>query len=660
VTPTREIFFNIDGVAVLYVLFAMSIATFAWGIAKHVRRWRLGRPANLGGSPWRRIVGLFRDGLLMMRSLRRYRRSGVQHLILLWAGLMLVAGTTVCFVHEDLGIPIMQGDFYLYFQSLSLDIAGALLIAALLGQLAQRYLLPPARFKSSTSRDALPIVAVLTIAITGFLMEGARIQLTADPWAAWSPVGNGIGYVLTGVFGEGSLAHFHRTVWWLHAVLVFGVIAWLPHSKLLHAMTAPANILLRREGPKGALAPMRLQDPAEVSVAGIEQFTWKDLLDLDACTECGRCDDSCPATRAGKPLEPRRLILSLRSLMAQADGPGGASAASVIPPQTLWACTTCRACTDVCPVNIEHVDKIVQMRRQQVLGESQFPAEYQKVFRNLEVFGDALGKGPLLREEWLNGAPNVRRVGADDDGGEPVELLFWAGCMGSLYDERSRTTLRTAVRVLEKAGVKVSVLGREERCCGDPARRMGNEYLFETLARKNVETFASRGVRKVVTQCPHCFNTLKNEYGQFGANLDVVHLNELVAELIQSGRLEVRAQLDETFTYHDPCYLGRHNGVFDAPRVIAAAALRHPVREMERSRANSACCGAGGGAMWAGPSVGKRLEENRIEEALETSAAGVATSCPFCTVMLDSAARQKGVEHSFQVTDVIELIDRAT
>jgi len=659
VTPTREIFFNVDHVGVLYVLFVASIAIFGWGAIEHVRRWRLGRPADLGGSSWRRIVGLVRDGLLMQRSLRRYRRSGVQHLILLWAGLTLVAGTTVCFVHADLGIPIMQGDFYLYFQSLSLDVAGALLIAALVGQLVQRYVSRPARFQVSTRRDALPLVVLLAIAITGFFLEGSRIQLTDDPWAAWSPVGNAVGYVLAGVFGDASMASFHRTLWWLHAVLVLGTISWLPHSKLLHAITAPANILLRREGPEGALAPMKLQDAAEVPTDGVEQFTWKDLLDLDACTECGRCDDSCPATRAGKPLKPRSLILSLRGLMEQASGPGGASTASVIPSETLWACTTCRACTESCPVNIEHVDKIVQMRRQRVLGQAQFPAEYQKVFRNLEIFGDALGKGPLLREEWLKGAPHVRRVGAGDDG-DPVELLFWVGCMGSLYDERSRTTLGTAVRVLEKAGVKVSVLGHEERCCGDPARRMGNEYLFETLARKNVETFTSRGVRKVVTQCPHCFNTLKNEYAQFGANLDVVHLNELVSELIQSGQLEVRTQLDETFTYHDPCYLGRHNGVFDAPRAIAAAALRNPVREMERSREKSACCGAGGGNMWCGASVGKRLEENRIEEAIETSAAGVATSCPFCTIMLDSATRQKGAEHSFQVTDVIELIDKAT
>lgn len=657
--PTREIFFNIDHVGVLYVLFAASIAIFVWGVAKHVRRWRLGRPADFHASPWRRIVGVLRDGLLMQRSLRGYRRSGVQHLILLWAGLTLVAGTTVCFVHADLGIPIMQGDFYLYFQSLSLDIAGALLIAALIGQLIQRYVSRPSRFHTSTRRDALPLVVLLTIAVTGFLLEGSRIQLTADPWAAWSPVGNVVGHVLAGAFADASLTSFHRTLWWLHAVLVFGTIAWLPHSKLLHAITAPANILLRREGAKGELAAMQLQDVVDVPPDGIEQFTWKDLLDLDACTECGRCDDSCPANRAGKPLKPRSVILSLRGLMEQAGGPDGASTASVISPGTLWACTTCGACTESCPVNIDHIDKIVQMRRQRVLGEARFPPEYQQVFQNLEIFGDALGKGPLLREEWLEGVPNARRIGEDDDT-DPAELLFWAGCMGSLYDDRSRSTLATAVRVLAKAGIKVSVLGREERCCGDPARRMGNEYLFETLARKNVETFASRGVRKIVTQCPHCFNTLKNEYAQFGANLDVVHLNELVAELIQSGQLEVRTQIDETFTYHDPCYLGRHNGVFDPPRAIVIAALRNPVREMGRSRENSACCGAGGGNMWCGVSVGKRIEENRIEEALETSATGVATSCPFCTVMLDSAARQKGVEHSFQVTDVIELIDRAT
>lgn len=655
-TPTREILFNVEHVGAMYALFIASATIFGWGIASHVRRWRRGRSTSLAGSPLARIIGLFRDGLLWQRPLRRYRRSGVLHLVLLWAGLVLVAGTTVCFVHADLGLPIMQGQFYLYFQSLALDVAGALLIAALLGLLGQRYLARPARLQRSTRRDALALAAPFVIAITGFLLEGARIQLTADPWAAWSPVGNAVGYALGAMLDAPSLQSFHRTVWWLHAVLVFGTIAWLPHSKLLHAITAPTNILLRREEPKGALAPMHLQDDTEVPADGVEQFTWKDLLDLDACTECGRCDDNCPAALAGKPLKPRNLILGLRDLMQK--GAGDATTASVVPADALWACTTCRACTESCPVNIEHVDKIVQMRRQRVLGESRFPAEYQKVFRNLEVFGDALGKGPLLREQWLEGT-HVRRVGAGDDG-EPVELLFWAGCMGSLYDERSRNTLATAVRVLEKGGVNVSVLGREESCCGDPARRMGNEYLFETLARKNLETFANRSVRKVVTHCPHCFNTLKNEYRQFGAELEVVHLNELVAELVRSGRLDVRTKLDETFTYHDPCYLGRHNDVFEAPRNVVSAALRDPILEMEHSRTRSACCGAGGGNVWCGVSVGKRLEENRIEEAVATGATGVATSCPFCTVMLDSAARQKGVEHSFRVKDVIELVDEAT
>jgi Fe-S oxidoreductase/nitrate reductase gamma subunit len=653
-SPTREIYFNIEATTWVYALAGIALAIFAWGVARRMRGWLRGQPVDRGDAPRQRLAALLRATVLHERLLARYRGAGLFHLAFFWGFVVLFIGTTVCFLHE-LGLPLMQGAFYLYFQSLALDVFGAVFLVAVLAAIAHRCLRRPARLAPYRPADALVLAFLLVILTTGFLIEGARIQLTQDPWAAWSPVGSGTGWLLASLWDPPQLQLLHRSLWWFHLVIVMGFIAWIPYSRLFHMITAPANIYLQNRGAKGALRPLELRPEGPLGAGALSQFTWKDLLDLDACTECGRCQDQCPATASGKPLSPKKLILNLRSLQHSAGGNGGATLDTAVSDAELWACTTCRACSEACPVLIEHVDKVVEMRRHRVLAESRFPAEYRPVFRNLEVFGDPLGRGRALREEWTEGL-KVRRVGD----GAPVEVLFWTGCMGSLYDERSRRTLAAGARVLEKAGVDFAILGRDESCCGDPARRMGNEYLFRQLAEKNIESFRRHGVRRIVTQCPHCLNTLKNEYGALGAALEVVHVAELGARLIRAGRLQPKTKLDDLMTYHDPCYLGRHNAVYDEPRAVLGETLERDITEMPRSRDKSACCGAGGGNVWCGTSIGRRIEEMRIEEAVATGATGVVTSCPFCEIMLDSAAKQKGLGASFRVMDVVEVVDRAT
>ncbi|MFO1376295.1 MAG: heterodisulfide reductase-related iron-sulfur binding cluster [Steroidobacteraceae bacterium] len=654
-SPTREVYFNIEGASALYAFAVVAFAVFGFGVWRRVRAWRRGRGVSRGDQPGRRLQALFRGAALHERLLARYRGAGLFHLGIFWGFVLLLAGTTVVFVHEDLGLRIMQGAFYLYFQSLVLDLAGALFLVAVVAASVHRYVRRPQRLAPARAHDVLALAFLFVILVTGFLIEGARIRLTGDPWAAWSPVGNGVGGLLAGVLDPGGLRGLHRGLWWFHLVIVLSFIAWLPYSKLLHAVTAPANLYLQDLGPKGALRPLELRAVGPLGAGTLPEFTWKDLLDLDACTECGRCEDQCPATASGKPLSPKKLILNLQALQRRSGADGGAPLDTAVTDAELWACTTCRACTEACPVMIEHVDKVVEMRRHRVLEEGRFPAEYRTVFRNLEVYGDPLGRGRARREEWATGM-KVERV----RDGAPVDVLFWTGCMGALYDERSRQTVAAAARVLDKAGVRYAILGREESCCGDPARRMGNEYLFQQFAGRNIETFKRHGVRRIVTQCPHCFNTLKNEYAAFGADLEVTHIAELGARLIREGQLQPKAKPTEGLTYHDPCYLGRHNAVYDEPRAVLQGMLERPIAEMPRSREKSACCGAGGGNVWCGTSIGQRIEEQRIEEAMATAADGVVTSCPFCEIMLDSAAKQKGLGQSFRVLDVVEVLDRAT
>jgi len=472
----------------------------------------------------------------------------------------------------------------------------------------------------------------------------------------------------------------------------FGVIAWLPYTKMMHVLTAPLNIYTANLAPLGAsLKNIDFEKTGSFGVNSLNDFTWKDLLDLDACTECGRCTDVCPAHAVGKELSPRDIILQLRDLKndefrtsnfglknealpanaelsaaPNANGkdvfgdtnqsairnPRSAIIGSVpaTSPAALWQCTTCAACMEACPVFIEQMPKIVDMRRYLVMEEADFPDSMQQAIMSLEKRGHPFSGTNATRLDWAEGL-GVKQISETKD----AEVLLWVGCGGALVERNQKVTRSTAL-LLEQAGVKFAIMGREEKCSGDPARRIGNEFLFETLAKENVENLNKYEVKKVITSCPHCFNTFKNEYPQYGGMFEVYHHSEYLARLVDEGKLRPLSQLKEKITFHDPCYLGRQNGVYDAPRQLVQISAAGNAVEMERSRAKSFCCGGGGGMSFIDEPASQRVNQERAREAIETGADVLAVGCPFCMTMMEDGINARKGERDVRVRDVAELL----
>ena len=449
-----------------------------------------------------------------------------------------------------------------------------------------------------------------------------------------------------------------RVFVWAHLAFILGFLAYLPHSKHLHIATAAVNVFFARTRRRGRLEPLRFDVPDDQIRFGagtVADLTWKEIVDGFSCTECGRCQDVCPAHATGKLLSPKLLIMGVRDQVF-AEGPlalaGGegltAIAGNGVPEEMIWDCVTCGACVEVCPVSIEHVDHIVDLRRQLVMVDSSFPAEAEPMLRDVEKASNPWGKPQVERASWADGL-GVRVL----EPGDPApDVLYWVGCAAS-FDERARESAVATARLLEAAGVDFAILGPRESCTGDPARRMGNEYVFQEFAQQNVSTLDGAGVKKIVASCPHCFNTLSNEYPDFGGNYEVVHHSEFLAELVREGRLAPAAS-DTSITYHDSCYLARHNDVLEGPRELVAA-VGKPV-EMKRSGKSTFCCGAGGAHMWM-EERGTPINDERVREAAETGAETLAVACPFCTVMLDDGVRAAGKQ--LRVADVSTLLAEA-
>jgi Fe-S oxidoreductase/nitrate reductase gamma subunit len=666
-TPTREVFFNVRHIWVMYALFVLTLAIFLYGFYRHWQRWARGTPAHRTDQPWQRIRSLWRQTAVHDRLLKRYKTAGLFHLLFFWSMVVLTAGTTVVFIHNDLGIHIMQGAFYLYFQSLTLDVFGALFIVALLAALFHRYVGRPARLKPDKLEDGIILILLLAILITGFVLEGARIQITNDPWAAWSPVGNATGLLLARLFSASVLTQLHRFTWWFHMALVFGFIAWIPYSKLLHLVTAPANIYLQDLSPRGALPLLDIEHAETLGVSRLNDFSWKDLFDLDACTRCGRCEINCPANLSSKPLSPKWLILDLQRASHAAKEPivdsaaDGDESSSLVGPiireETLWSCTTCRACMEQCPVLIEHVPKIVRMRRHLVMERSEFPDDLQSVIRSLEARGHPYPGSGASRSDWhkdldvhvLSEKPN-----------QEFEILLWVGCAGAM-NERNQSVTRAVAQLLKSAGVKFAILSREEKCTGDLARRIGHEFLFQQLAQENIATFERYGVRKIVTSCPHCFNTIRNEYPQLGGNYTVTHHSEFLQELVASGRLRPQAAALGKVVFHDPCYLGRYNQIYDAPRgLLDAVPGSQRVEVSDWNKRNSLCCGGGGGFSFMEEKAGTRMSHNRSRQLISTGADTVAVGCPFCMTMIEDGIKTVAAEgQDVRVIDIAEMLAEA-
>ncbi|MGH2541820.1 MAG: heterodisulfide reductase-related iron-sulfur binding cluster, partial [Ardenticatenaceae bacterium] len=559
---------------------------------------------------------------------------------------------------EPFGYKLLRSDFYLFYE-FALDIFGALFLIGLGMALYRRYV----RGSVKLSYDwgwGFTLGSLFLINLTGFAVEGLRLAVEQPWWQGYSPVGwlTGQGFLVLGL-SESAMRGLHLFLWVGHAVLVALFIAAIPYTPLMHLFTSPLNIFFSRVGSdrkqERTLRPIPNIEEQEVWGAGqLSHFTWKQLLDFDACTECGRCQVACPAWNAAMPLNPKHVIIDLRNQMLAEGGlpysqiggfdggngyrhvtPGAELVGGVIRDETLWACTTCRACVYECPVFIEHVDSIMDMRRYLTMTEGRMPDSVAATLRNLERSGNPWGYRQDERLKWTEKlAFEVPRL----EEGQAVEYLYFVGCLSS-FDDRNQRIARAVVTLLERAGVNYAILGKEETCNGDPARRLGNEYLFQIMAERTIETLDKHSFKKVITSCPHCFHMIGNEYEQFGGGYQTLHHTELLVELIRSARLKPEVALDESVTYHDPCYLGRYNDVYDAPREVLAAIPGIRIQEMPRSREKSMCCGGGGGGVFLEIEGEKRINELRLEEAMGTGAGKVAAACPFCVVMFDSAVK---------------------
>jgi Fe-S oxidoreductase len=523
------------------------------------------------------------------------------------------------------------------------------------------------RFKGSHLEEAdFILLMILGIMLTLIGLNAVKIAqgLNESP-AAWTPVSNLVAQPFE-LMSAGWLRVWHALFLWSHILLILGFLVYIPYSKHLHIITSFFNVFLTKTKPMGKLTPLRIdldsmgEDGASLGAATVEDLTQKEILDTFTCTECGRCQDVCPAWNTGKPLSPKLIIMNIRDhvfqegdriLDARAEGKEPDKVPlnpDVIEDEVIWDCVTCGACMQECPVNIEHVDHIVDMRRNLVMGESRFPQEAGTMLRNIETAKNPWGVPQSARADWAEGI-GVRVV---EDGQAP-EYLYWVGCAAS-FDDRSKKIAQATARVMQKAGLPFGILGPRELCNGDPARRMGNEYLFQQLAEENAATLNGAGVRKIVVNCPHCFNTLRNEYPDYGGRYEVIHHSQLFARLIAEGRLRPTRDVEALITYHDPCYLGRHNRVYEEPRRVLEAIPGVRQVEMPRHRERGFCCGAGGARMWMEEHLGKRINAERTDEAAATGADVLGVACPFCMVMLDDGAKAKGGD--LEVRDVSQVV----
>jgi Fe-S oxidoreductase/nitrate reductase gamma subunit len=676
----REVFGGIPDPVywLFYATAPVVLLTCAWLVALRVRNYERGQPDDrrtTKANAHRRLAE-FRSGV-WMRTLLRDPAAGVMHSFIYFGFLVLLAATIILEIDHQLPeeLKFLHGDVYQAY-SATADVFGVVFVVGILWAMVRRYVQRPYRIRIKTKpEDAVILTTFLVIGITGFFTEGLRLAEEGTPsFERWSLVGYPLGQLFEELgWAPGTYADLHTTMWIVHFAAFIAFVVILPTTKLRHMITSPMNMYLAdRELPKGAMKPLPNLMETELETFGaatVEDFTWKQLLDTDACTICGRCTSVCPAHATGKPLDPREIVLKVGEVMDATGDPKVSPPVGVDPDITidadsvfqrvtsaeLWACTTCKACDEICPVNIEILDKILDMRRYLSLMESDFPVELGNTYRSMENSSNVYGMNQGERGDWADGIDDDVAV-ANPSGTLDHAYLMWVGCAGS-FDDRNKKTTRALAKLLTRAGIDFAILGPSELCTGDPARRSGNEYIFQMLAMQNIESLNGMGVKKIVTQCPHCFNTLKNEYPQYGGEYEVVHHSQLLMELVADGRLSLEgASLEERVTYHDSCYLGRHNDVYLAPRKVIGSLAGIDVVEMPRNGTRGMCCGAGGARMWMEEHVGKKVNDERSREALATGASRIAVACPFCYVMMEDGVKGHGRDEDVKVQDIAEVL----
>ena len=682
-TPGRETFFNINQPWIVYVFMAALVGLLTYGFVRHASLWMIGRPTDGVFQNFRnRLQNVGRFGL-GQDKVRRDRYAGIMHWCISSSIIVLTIVTAQVAIQDDTPLDFLHGPYYLFFSFYG-DLFGLIGLIGVGMSLYRRYFVSHHRIRwDERLEDHLIIVGLGLILISGFVVEAARIietELVSHPdWARWSFVSWVLAHLINSFgFSTGSIDNpesqilsLHKWSWWIHVVLAFSWLGMIVFTKLDHLIFAPINAFFLRTDSPGRLSEIKNIEEQEVFGVGyIQDFTWKQLFELDACVRCGRCTEVCPANIAGQPLSPMHLIQDLKGHLAEvgpsiqdhghATGDAGrdvspiAMVGDVIKDESLWACRTCGACVQECPVLIEHVPTIVDMRRFLVMNEARLPANAQQALENIEMRGHPWKGTALERTTWMDGLGDVPLF----DGSQ--EYLYWVGCSGSLV-ERNLPITKSVFKLLREAGTSFGVLGQEETCNGDPARRLGNEYLFQILAQQLIETFKSKGVQRVITNCPHCFNTFKNEYPQFDGKFEVLHHTEFLAKALSEGDLKPKYAVTADITYHDSCYLGRMNGTYDAPRQIIELVPGANLVEMKRNMSRGLCCGAGGGNMWQEEIGERRVNHVRTEEAVSTGASQVISNCPFCIQMFEDGVPsiQPEEEGRIKPFDVAELLETA-
>lgn len=580
-------------------------------------------------------------------------KSGWMHAVIFWGFLILLVRAGEFFFiglfpniasHFSVTAPLVLP--YLWIK----DGVVFMVTLAVLYALYRRLVIRPNRL--TLSIEGLVILdLILVIVASDVLFDSAFLALNPDieksgPLAAlFAP--------LISLSGNSLAGHLHSLAYWTHVSAILFFLTLLPRSKHFHIVTSIPNVFLSNMNPGNGLHRIDFEDEEQETfgITEVENFSWKQMLDLHTCTQCGRCDRVCPALATGKPLSPQQLTVNLRDHLNGPPASDNTLLGDVIDDEVLWACTTCGACESACPVMIQYVDKVIDLRRGLVLTEDRYPKEFESAFKSLETQSNPWGFPKNSRADWAK-ALDIPIW----DKANPTEYLYFIGCNGS-FDARGKEISEAVVKTLQQAGVSFSILGNSEGCTGDPARRAGNEYLFDMLASQNAETFKQQGVLKVITHCPHCLNSLKNEYPEFGVYLEVIHHSELLETLIAEGKISVGEKTDANVVVHDSCYLGRHNGVYDAPRNVLAAEVEN-VQEVEQSRETGTCCGAGGARFLLEENTGTRMSHHRLDELMVTNPDTIAVSCPFCVLMLEDAVKAKGLEGKVKVRDIGEMINK--